>query len=159
MKWRDGVYSICPFCSSPSKGGEFYPEYVVQIYNDDMSKYDKVVKARKHIYRCGCSIIEAENQNHLRSAEIQYLTPTAICPAAYVTLGKALSMVATKYDLSTITDFDTCESIAEAAGNLTAKAIYHHVRTQSLLYDHFRLPPVPLMDFHAKLLAKELAKK
>lgn len=159
MKFRDGCYAICPFCSAPRIGGEFYPEYTVQIQNDDTTKYTKVVKARKHIYACKCSIIEAENQNHLRSAEIQYLTPTALCPAALVTMGKALSMVATKYDLSTITDADTCESIAETLGNLTAKAIYHNIRNFSVLYDNYRLPPIPMMDYHCKLLAEELAKK
>lgn len=159
MKWRDGCYAICCFCSAPRISGDFIPEYKVKIHNDDMTLTERVVKARTHKYKCGCSIIEAENQNHPRSAEIQYLVPTSLCSAALVTVGKALSMVATRYDLSTITDFDTCESIAETLGNLTAKTIYHHVRTTSLLYDHFRLPPVPLMDYHCLLLAKELAKK
>jgi hypothetical protein len=159
MKWRDGVYCLCPWCSSPRTSGDFIPEYKVKIYNDDVTTYDKVVKARKHKYKCGCSIIEAENQNHLRSAEIQYLTPTALCPAALVTMGKALSMVATKFDLSTITDADTCESIAETLGNLTAKTIYHNIRNYSVLYDNYRLPPIPMMDYHCKLLAEELAKK
>lgn len=152
MKWRDGTWVVCPFCTAPRSGGSSLREYVFERDKDALG-----ITSRRHEYQCGT--ILAESAPSMKDNRINgYIATIAVCPAALVTLSKALTFVANKYDLMTISSYDTCELLAEKAGNTTAKAIYMSLRNTYCMQDNFRLPPIPLLASHIREIARAKSK-
>ena len=161
MKWRTGVYAVCPWCLSKRVNGETLSEYTFSYVDSDGKTKKHVLAARRQIYQCGSQIIESEKDYHRRNNLTinHYLVATHLCPAAMVTFSKALTMIANYHDLSTLTNYETCELIAEKTANYTSLAIHQALRSSPVLQDKFRLPPIPLLGCHVKLLAKNPDKK
>lgn len=149
MKWRDGTWVVCPFCAAPRTGGSSIREYEFENMMGKKHKHP----SRRHEYRCGTVIAESATLM-IGSTITGYISTIAICPAAMVTLSKSLTFVANKYDLMTISNYDTCELIAEKAGNITAKAIYNSLRNTYAMQDNFRLPPIPTLASHIRDVAE-----
>jgi hypothetical protein len=153
LKWRDGTWVVCPYCTAPRTGGEALREHVFERMKDSVG-----IPSRRHEYRCGTILVEsAPMMNDIRN--IGYIATVAVCPAALVTLSKALTFVANRYDLMTISSYDTCELVAEKAGNITAKAMYMALRNTYCMQDNFRLPPIPTLASHIRDLAKAKLKE
>lgn len=162
MKWRDGVFVICPFCSAPRISGDSRDGgKMIQLYNDKKLKQADCARTRRHTYKCDCEIVEAwlDAPKHTRADERSAMFIVKQCAMANMVLSKALSYVVTRHDLSTLCTFDQAELIAGKAANITALAIYRNVRNSSLIQDNYRLPPIPLLESHARILAEELSKR
>jgi len=116
---------------------------------------DKKARSRHHLYECGTKLAES----FVEGSTPSYIATMAICPAALVTLSRALSYVSNKFDLATTTTFDTCEMVAEKTANFTAKGIYMAIRNSYAMQDNFRLPPIPTLASHIRDIAKEKLKE
>jgi hypothetical protein len=145
MKWRTGTLSVCPLCCKRRVDGETLWDYP---FTDELKKVH-TLPARKHIYRCGTEIIEA--QRPYNGSEIySHMVITKWCSAGSVVLSKAITYVANHYDLSTLSSIDLCDYMSDRAANITAKMISIAIRHIYKVQDKFRLPPIPCLESHMK---------
>lgn len=147
MKWREGIFTLCPYCMSPRIMGRIGPAH-------KFHQCTELRRTKSHEYRCGCVIIEGEILQYTTS-EFAFVCVDKVCPGAMAVLSKGLYGVINKWDLSTLTLFESAEKHAIEIGNLTAAAIHQAIRTSSMMQDCWRLPPIPCLDSHVKLVAKK----
>jgi hypothetical protein len=161
MKWRDGVFAICPFCAAKRVAGDQREGGKILYYHRDREMVEKdCLRTRRHYYGCGAEIVEGWlDTKHGDPKCHSAATVVLACPTAMMTLSKGLTYLIQYHDLSTLCTFDQAELIAESCANVTALAIYRNVRKSALVQDNYRLPPIPMMDTHARILAEELAKR
>jgi hypothetical protein len=146
MKFRDGIFVVCPYCQSARMWSGVGPDRVFYQCTD-------LKNSRYHKFSCGCSILEAEMDKDIRNN--MFCSVESVCPGAVVALSKGLYAVMNKYDLWTMTTFQQTEQHAIALGNITSSAIHDAIRNSSMMQDNWRLPPIPNLPSHIKLLARK----
>lgn len=147
MKFRNGVFQLCPYCMAPRSHIEYFP------LGRRFFQNDYVKDARGHRFLCGCVITEAAIDKYDKSDSPGgiFVAVDKPCKEAMIVLSRALYAVVKKHDLATITSFAACDKMAIEAGNVTAAMIHRAIRNSSMLQDNWRLPPIPCLESHKSI--------
>ncbi len=152
MKFREGIFTVCPFC-----------QYDRAKFADMRAAHGKLEwkDTRTHQFMCGAVLQEAriiyrENYRGRRKAPHFTINLIRPCAGSLDILTAALFTVCKKWDLSTIKSMEDQERLYLETTNLTALAIHRAIRKSTMMQDMWRLPPIPNLPSHVLAVAKAL---
>ena len=125
MKWRHGIFEICPYCFA-SRDGAGHKRLGPRL-------------ARVHHYTCGCSIEEW----HTQKRQFLQCHVTSSCAGGNLVLSRSLSAIVNQKNLTTIELIKDHMKLAERACSYLSYKIHHAVSNYMRVNDNWRLPPIP----------------
>lgn len=151
MKFREGVFAVCPFCQyDRAKFADMRSTHGRNEWRD----------TRTHQFMCGAVLQEARIsvRDGVKRKRPPHFTINLIrpCAGSMDILTAALFTVCKKWDLSTIKSMEDQEKIYMETTNLTALAIHRAIRKSVMMQDMWRLPPIPNLPSHVLAVARAL---
>lgn len=133
MKWRNGVFTCCPFCDATRNGSGWHE------FPDWWTNKRIMVRAKIHHYSCGCVIIE----NYTVKREYLQTNVVSACHGAMLVLSKAMNAIVNEKDLTTWASFKQHYYQAKKSANYISYMMHKAASQFMVSNDVWRLPPIP----------------